>query len=144
MLPSILRSLVLQATPLFWSKSLHILGICQYTSFKVFGLLLMIGASLVAQMIKNPLAVQENWVQSLGQEDPLEDETATHSCILAWRILWTEKPGRLQSMGLQRVRQTERLTLSLIIETTSRIISVFSYLLIWLFPQWNLPWTSLP
>jgi len=144
MLPSILRSLVLQATPLFWSKSLHILGICQYTSFKVFGLLLMIGASLVAQMIKNPLAVQEKWVQSLGQEDPLEDETATHSCILAWRILWTEKPGRLQSMGLQRVRQTERLTLSLIIETTSRIISVFSYLLIWLFPQWNLPWTSLP
>ena len=107
MLPSILRSLVLQATPLFWSKSLHILGICQYTSCKAFGLLLMVGASLVAQMIKNPLAVQEKWVQSLGQEDPLEDETATHSCILAWRILWTEKPGRLQSMGLQRVRQTE-------------------------------------
>ena len=134
MLPSILRSLVLQATPLFWSKSLHILGICQYISFKVFGLLLMIGASLMAQMIKNPLAVQEKWVQSLGQEYPLEDETATHSCILAWRILWTEKPGQLQSMGLQRVRQTEQLTLSLIIETTSRIISVFSYLLIWLFP----------
>ena len=108
MLPSILRSLVLQATPLFWSKSLHILGICQYISFKVFGLLLMIGASLMAQMIKNPLAVQEKWVQSLGQEDPLEDETATHSCILAWRILWTEKPGQLQSMGLQRVRQLLR------------------------------------
>ena len=44
------------------------------------------------------------WVQSLGQEDPLEKEMATHSNILAWRILWTEEPGRLQSMGLQRVR----------------------------------------
>ena len=80
-MPSILRSLVLQVT-LFWSKSLHILGIYQYTSFKVFGLLLMIEASLVAQMIKNPLAMQEKWVRSLGQEDPLEEEMATHSCIL--------------------------------------------------------------
>ena len=43
-------------------------------------------------------------VQSLGQEDPLEKEMATHSSILAWKIPWTEKPGRLQSMGLQRVR----------------------------------------
>ena len=45
----------------------------------------------------------ETWVQSLGQEDPLEEGMATHSSILTWRILWTEEPGRLQSMGLQRV-----------------------------------------
>jgi len=48
---------------------------------------------------------QETWVQSLGPEDPLEKEMATHSSILAWRIPWTEEPGRLQSMGLPRIRQ---------------------------------------
>ena len=47
---------------------------------------------------------QETWIQSLGGEDPLEQETATHSSILTWEIPWTEEPGRLQSMGLQRVR----------------------------------------
>ena len=61
-------------------------------------------ASLVAQMIKNLPARQETWVPSLGQENPLEKGMATHSSILAWRILWTEKPGELQSMALQRVR----------------------------------------
>ena len=45
--------------------------------------------------------MQKTWIQSLGQEDPLEKETATHSSIPAWRIPWTEEPGRLQSMGLQ-------------------------------------------
>ena len=60
-------------------------------------------ASLVAQMVKNLSAMQVTWVQSLGWEDPLEKGMATHSSILAWRILWTVKPGRLQSMGLQRV-----------------------------------------
>ena len=53
-------------------------------------------------MIKNPPAMQETQVQSLGQEDPLEKEMATHSSILAWRIPWTEKPEGLQSMGPQR------------------------------------------
>ena len=57
----------------------------------------------MAQMVKNPPAMQETWVQSLGLEDPLEKGKAIHSSILAWRIPWTEKPGRLQSMGLQRV-----------------------------------------
>ena len=47
--------------------------------------------------------MQETWVQSLGREDPLEKEMAIHSCILAWRIPWTEEPGRQQSMGLQRI-----------------------------------------
>ena len=49
--------------------------------------------------------MQEMWVQSLGQEDPLEEEMATRSSILAWEIPWTEEPGGLQSMGLQRVRR---------------------------------------
>ena len=56
-------------------------------------------------VIKNPPAMQETWVQSLGPwVQSLEEGMATHSSILAWRILWTEEPGRLQSMGLQRVR----------------------------------------
>ena len=59
------------------------------------------GASLVAQMIKNPPAMQETWVQSLVWEDPLEKGMATHSSILAWRIPWTEEPGGLQSLGSQ-------------------------------------------
>ena len=60
----------------------------------------MYGASLVAQMVMNLPAMQETWVQSLGQEDLLEEGMATHSSILAWRIPWTEEPGGLQSMGL--------------------------------------------
>ena len=59
--------------------------------------------SLVALKVKNPPAVWETWVRSLGREDPLEEEMVTHSSILAWRIPWTEKPGRLQPSGSQRV-----------------------------------------
>ena len=61
------------------------------------------GASLVVQMLKHLPAMEETWVQSLGWEDPLEKEMATHSSILAWRIPWTEEPGGLQSTGSQRV-----------------------------------------
>ena len=57
-------------------------------------------SSLVAQLIKNLPAIQETWVQSLGQEDPSEKEMATHSNIFIWRIKRTEEPGKLQSMGL--------------------------------------------
>ena len=64
---------------------------------------LPLGASLVAQMVKHLPAMQEMQVQSLGRDDPLEKEMATHSRALAWKIPWTEEPGRLQSMGLQRV-----------------------------------------
>ena len=60
-------------------------------------------ASLVAQMVKHLPAMQKTWVQSLGLEDPLEKEMATHSSTLAWKIPWIKEPGRLQSMGLQRV-----------------------------------------
>ena len=62
------------------------------------------GASLVAQTVKNLPVMQETQVQSLDQEDPLGKGMATHSSILAWEIPWTEEPGRLQSMGSQRVR----------------------------------------
>ena len=57
----------------------------------------------VAQTVKRMPAMQETWVQSLGREDPLEKEMATHSSILAWKIPWIEEPGGLQSMGSQRV-----------------------------------------
>ena len=59
--------------------------------------------SLVAQRVKRLPTMPETRVQSLGQEDPLEKAMATHSSTLAWKIPWTEEPGRLQSMGLQRV-----------------------------------------
>ena len=62
-------------------------------------------ASLVAQMVKSPAAMQEAWVKSLGQEDPLEKEMATHTRILAWKIPWTEEPGGLQSTGWQTAAQ---------------------------------------
>ena len=59
-------------------------------------------ASLMAQTLKNPPAMQETWAQSLDQESPLEKEMATHSSIPAWRIPWTEEPGGLQSMGVAK------------------------------------------
>ena len=63
----------------------------------------VIHLKIIAQLVKNLPTMQETWVQSLGQEDPLEEGMATHSSILAWRIPWTEEPGRLQSIGLQTV-----------------------------------------
>ena len=61
--------------------------------------------SLVAQTVKRLSTMRETWVRSLRWEDPLEKETATHSSIHAWKIPWTKEPGRLQSTGLQRIRQ---------------------------------------
>ena len=79
-----------------------------YTSFDenmyIFG---VYGTFLVAQMVKNLLAMQEIWVQSLSQEDPLAKGMATNSSILAWTIPWTEEPGGLQSMGLKKLDMTE-------------------------------------
>ena len=60
----------------------------------------------MAQTVKNPPAMRETWVQSLGWEDPLEEGMATHSSVLAWRIPWTEEAGSLQFMELQRVGYT--------------------------------------
>ena len=65
----------------------------------------MTRASLVAQMVKIPPAMQKTQVQSLGQEDNLKKGMATHSSILAWRIPLIEEPGRLQSMGSKRIRR---------------------------------------
>ena len=59
----------------------------------------------MVQWVKNLPEIQETWVQSLGQEDALEEEVATHSSILAWSISWIEEPGGLWSIGLQRVRR---------------------------------------
>ena len=70
---------------------------------------LLIRASLLPQRVKHLSAVQETWVQSLGWEDALEDEMATHSGTLAWRSPWMEESGRLQSMGLQMSDTTEQL-----------------------------------
>ena len=64
-----------------------------------------LSASLVVQTVKNPPAMWETWVQSLGWGEPLEEGMATHSSILAWRIPWTEEPSGLQSTGSQRVKR---------------------------------------
>ena len=69
----------------------------------LFNMLSRLVASLVNQRVKRLPTMWETWVRSLGQEDPLEKEMATHSSTLAWKIPWTEKPGWLQSMVLQRV-----------------------------------------
>ena len=71
-------------------------------------LMIGIGVSLAAQVVKNPPAMQETLVPSLGQEDPLEKEMVTHSSPLAWKIPWTEEPGRLQSMGSQNMNRSRR------------------------------------
>ena len=73
------------------------------SSWFIYFVLSWAWASLVAQMVKNPPAMQETQVQRLDQEDLLEKEMATHSSILDWEIPWTEKPGGLQSMRSQRV-----------------------------------------
>ena len=76
----------------------------------------------MAQIVKSPPAMQETLVRSLGQEDPLEKEMATHSTTLARRIPWREEPGRLQSMGSQRVGHDRATSLSL---SLSYCIGVF-------------------
>ena len=84
------------------SSSFHCL--CLTAGGKPSSLLGHNGASLVAQMVKNLPAMQETWVLSLGWEDPLEKEKATHSSILAWEIPRIEESGRLQSTGSKKVR----------------------------------------
>ena len=76
---------------------------CLYIYFYLSIYMQTYGAALVAQRLKCLPAMQETWVRSLGQENPLKKEMATHSSILAWRIPWMEEPGGLQSTGLQRV-----------------------------------------
>ena len=73
---------------------LTVLGEADFTNYRINGSIAYIGASLVAQAVKNLPAMQETWIQFLGWKDSLEKEMATHSSILAWRIPWTEEPGR--------------------------------------------------
>ena len=82
--------------------------------------------SMVTQMVKNLPAMQETWVQSLGQEDPLEKGMVTHSSILAYRISWTEKPGGLQPMGSQS-DTTEQLTVLLSLKTLCQLLWIYKY-----------------
>ena len=95
-----------QAAPLTSAAAVPPMGSHSTSCIPLFSFLksLYIGVCSVAQMVKNLPAMQETCVWSMGWEDPLEKEMAAHSCILAWRIPWTEKPGGLQSMGSQRVR----------------------------------------
>ena len=81
---------------------------CQHTGIKIY--IMVYWVSLVAQTIKHLPTKQETRGQPLGREDLLEKETAPHSSILAWRIPWTEEPGRLQSMGIAESDTTECLT----------------------------------
>ena len=97
----------------FWHRHQNRKGEDPVTSFSkgavyFFNWLLIIRVSFVAQTVKHVPAMQETGVQSLGQGDPLEKEMATHSSNLAWKIPWIEEPGRLQSMGSQRVRQDSK------------------------------------
>ena len=104
----------------------------------------------MAQTVKNLPAMQETWVQSLGQKGPLEKGMATHSSILAWKTPWTEEPGRLQSMWSQKVRQNEqpifslsswpmsRTQLSTRIQSLSLLILTFDHVCSWLLQTPNL------
>ena len=91
-------SLTLSPSPTFFSLELPL------HTHHLFLPLNSTWASLMAQLVKNPPAMQETWVQSLSWEDPLEEGMATHPSILAWKIPWREEPGGLQSMQLQRIR----------------------------------------
>ena len=99
-------------------------------------------ASLVAQGLKRLSPTLETWVRSLGWEDPLEKEMVTHSSILAWRIPWTEKPGRLQSTGSQRVGHdwTTSLTHSLTIWLKVKMYFFFFFNI---FLSGSYPWKCL-
>ena len=91
-------------------------------------------------MVKNPPVMQETWVPSLGQEDPLEEGMATHSGIPAWRTPWAEEPGRLQSMVLQESDRTERLNPT---TTDTREVNVQCETLAALLPcTWHRPTAS--
>ena len=93
------------SSKLQWTDSVISLHVIQYfININLYYLIfyyyiVFIQASLVAQTVKNQPAMQETWVQSLSQKDPLEKGMATHSSVLAWKISWTEEPGGLQSMG---------------------------------------------
>ena len=81
----------------------------------------------MAQIVKNLPAMWETQVRSLDREDSLKKELATHSSILAWRIPWTEEPGRLQSMGSQKVRQDQSNQTTTSFQELSDVVGSFSF-----------------
>ena len=98
----------------------------------------------MAQWVKNPPAMQETqekWISSLGWEDPLEEEMATHSNILAWKIPWTEEPNGLQFKGLQRVRHNWAIQemKEMQVESLEEEMATHSNIL-----AWKIPWTEEP
>ena len=104
----------------------------------------VLGASLVAQTVKRLSTMRETWVWSLGREHPLEKEMAIHSSTIAWKIPWTEKPGRLQSMGPQsqtRLSDCPFLSfhylytpdISLLLKPTIAFVVVFHGIIVWTF-----------
>ena len=90
--------------------------------------LYVLRASLLAQTVKHLSTRWETWVRALGWEDPLEKEMAIHSSTIAWKIPWTEEPGRLQSMGSQTVRHNLATSLSLSLYVSKREVSILYYL----------------
>ena len=103
---SLSHSIAISGPPIFSSSEQSSCSSLYYIRFlrlRLLKLNLRTGASLVAQRLKHRPAMRETWVRSLGWEDPLEKEMATHSSILAWRVPWTEEPGGLQATGSQRV-----------------------------------------
>ena len=101
---------------------------------------LCIWASLVAQTVKRLPTLRETWVRSLGREDPLEKEMITHSSTLAWKIPWTEEPGRLQSMGsLKSQTRLSDFTFIFRFHTLEKEMAIHSKTIVW-----KIPWTEEP
>ena len=86
-----------------WQSEVFVIYLFIFNMLSRFFIVFLARTSLVAQRVKRLPPMWETWVRSLGQEDPLEQEMATHSSILAWRIPWTEEPSGLQFTGSQRV-----------------------------------------
>ena len=106
-------------------------------SFENFKYFTIYRASLLAQMAKRLLTMWETWVQSLAWEDLLEKEMAIHSSILDWKIPWMEGPGRLQSMGSQRVGHTEQLHFHIISLILFHIVYTHTYMYIHIYTLHN-------
>ena len=100
-------------------------GILIRTFTPLEALSLLLGTSLVAQMVRSLPAMWETWVWSLGWEDPLEKEMATYSSILAWKIPWTEEHGRLHSMGSQRPKYDSAASLSLSFNLLLPLLAIY-------------------
>ena len=115
--------------------SYHYVGVSLYPTLLIFSALTStLWTSLVAQTVKRLSTMQDSWVRSLGWEDPLEKEMAIQSSTIAWKIPWKEEPGRLQSIGSQRVRQDWAKWVSHIL-SESLLFNWISVFIVYLFPS---------